>query len=61
MIEELMRQFPHLDRMMAETLVKAYENGTLEKYEFVEVDRTQVPSHNILRDSIRVEKIIETN
>ena len=33
MIEELMRQFPYLDRMMAETLVWAYENGKLKEEE----------------------------
>ena len=33
MIEELMRQFPYLDRLMAETLVWAYENGALEEAE----------------------------
>jgi hypothetical protein len=31
MVEELMRQFPYLDRMMAETLVWAYENGALQE------------------------------
>ena len=33
MIEELMRQFPYLDRLMAETLVWAYENGALKEEE----------------------------
>ena len=57
MIEALMREFPHLDRMMCETLVKAYENGTLDKYEF---DSTPlpVPQHPVLTGNITVSKNI---
>ena len=36
MISVLMREYPHLDQLMAETLVKAYEQGTLESYSFEE-------------------------
>ena len=31
MIKALLREYPHLDTMMAETLVWAHENGTLEQ------------------------------
>lgn len=30
--EELVRIYPWLDHLMAETLIKAHENGTLPKY-----------------------------
>ena len=30
LIESLMKMYPHLDFLMAETLVKAYEKGNLE-------------------------------
>ena len=30
--EELMKLYPHLDHMMAETILKSYENGTLAQY-----------------------------
>ena len=33
MIKALMQEFPFLDHLMAETLVHAYENGTLPKEE----------------------------
>ena len=33
MVEELLRMYPHLDRLMAETLVWAYENEKLQTEE----------------------------
>jgi len=53
MIEALMREFPHLDRMMCETLVKAYENGTLDKYDFDAV-APPFPKHCLLTGNITV-------
>ena len=32
LVKALLEQFPDCDRMMAETIVKAHENGTLEDY-----------------------------
>ena len=51
MIEALMREFPHLDRMMCETLVKAYSNGTLDEYDF---DAVAFPKHCLLKGNITV-------
>ena len=53
MIEALMREFPHLDRMMCETLVKAYGNGTLDKYDFDAV-APPFPKHCLLKGNITV-------
>jgi hypothetical protein len=33
MLKALMLEFPHLDHLMAETLIRAYENGTLPEEE----------------------------
>ena len=53
MIEALLREYPHLDRMMAETLVKAYENGTLEQYMDEHADdAAPIPQHQTLKGSI---------
>ena len=32
LVKALLDQFPDCDRMMAETIVNAHENGTLKKY-----------------------------
>lgn len=53
MIEALMREYPHLDRMMCETLVKAYENGTLDKYHF-DSEPPPIAQHPLLKGSITV-------
>mgnify|MGYP001279505140 CR=1 FL=1 len=53
MNEALLREFPHLDRMMVDTLVAAYENGTLEKYDFHE-DSSEIPKHTLLKGNITV-------
>jgi len=53
MIEALMREYPHLDRMMCETLVKAYENGTLDKYNF-DSEAPPIPQHPLLKGNIVV-------
>ena len=55
MIEALMREFPHLDRMMCETLVKAYENGTLDTYDFDSAP-PPIPSHPVLKGNVTVSK-----
>ena len=53
MIDALMREYPHLDRMMCETLVKAYENGTLDKYNF-DSQPPPIPQHPLLKGYITV-------
>ena len=54
MIEALMKEYPHLDHWMVESLVKAYEDGTLEKYD-LENDQKSPPKHVCLKNSINVE------
>ena len=53
MNEALLHEFTHLDRMMVDTLVAAYENGTLEKYDFQE-DAPKIPKHTLLKGNITV-------
>ena len=53
MIEALLREYPHLDRMMAETLVNAYEKGTLDKYMTDHADdAAPIPEHQTIKGSI---------
>jgi hypothetical protein len=54
MLQAVMREYPKLDYLMAETLVKLYEQGGLEEYD-LETQRT--PSHTSQGGGITVENI----
>lgn len=45
MLKALMLEYPHLDTLMAETLIKAYENGTLPTEEDEETTTHAAPAH----------------
>ena len=58
MIQALLREYPHLDHLMVQSIVSAYENGTLDKIleqsETIE-KATLEPSDHILKNAITVD------
>jgi hypothetical protein len=42
MIQALLREYPHLDYLMAETLVALHEQGMLERYEWNDSKRVEI-------------------
>ena len=58
MIQALLREYPHLDHLMVQSIVSAYENGTLDKLleqsKTIEETRFE-PTDHIVKNAITVD------